>query len=54
MRKFVKVVGNVTLVCESKHEMGLKRLECDDQSRHELRMGFGSIRVLACTTLVNT
>jgi len=26
MRKYVRVVGNVILVCESKHEMGLKDL----------------------------
>ncbi len=36
--------------------MGLKRLEClmIKVGMNELRMGFGSIRVLACTTLVNT
>jgi hypothetical protein len=50
---FNRVVENVIWVCESKHGMGLIRLEClmIKVGMNELRMGFGSIRVMACTIL---
>jgi hypothetical protein len=54
MRKYVRVVGNVILVCESKHGMGLKDLNVMIKEGMNLGWVLDLLEYLACTTLVNT